>query len=108
MLGKGLTVALTLLLGEFIVNGSNMRIVFHKSSYSMIVLYSRDHKGVGVVHEITSPKNQPQFSLIPIRQYWLGKTKPKQAFRSIRNTFNNLLRNFKNNSFNGTFYLLTD
>ena len=30
------------------------------TSYSMIVLYSRDHKGVGMAHEITSPKNQPQ------------------------------------------------
>ena len=44
------------------------------SIYSMIVVYSRDHKGVGMAHEIISPKNQPQF------QYWLGKTKPKQAF----------------------------
>ena len=26
-------------------------------SYSMIVLHSRDHKGVDVAHEITSPKN---------------------------------------------------
>ena len=25
--------------------------------YSTIVLYSRDHKGVGMAHEITSPKN---------------------------------------------------
>ena len=24
-------------------------------SYSMIVLYSRDHKGVGMAHEITLP-----------------------------------------------------
>ena len=51
----------------------------------MIVLYSRDHKRVGVVHEITSPKKQPQFSLTTMRQYWLGKTNPKQAFRSTRN-----------------------
>ena len=51
-------------------------------SHSTIVLYSRDHKGVGVVHEIASPKNQPQFSLMMMRQYWLGKTKPKQAIRS--------------------------
>ena len=32
-----------------------------------------------MAHEITSPKNQPQFSLMTMRQYWLGKTKPKQA-----------------------------
>ena len=47
----------------------------------IIVLYSRDHKKVGVAHEITSPKNQPQFSQTAMRQYWLA--------------FNKLLRNFK-------------
>ena len=51
-------------------------------SYSTILLYSRDHKGVGVAHKIISPKNQPQISLMTMRQYWLGKTKPKQAFWS--------------------------
>ena len=50
-------------------------------SYSTIV-YSRDHKGVGMAHEITSPKKQPQFPLMTMRHYWLGKTKPKKAFRS--------------------------
>ena len=69
----------------------------------MIVVYSRDHKGVGVAHEI-SPKKQPQFPLTTIRQYWLGETKPKQAFRLIRNAFNKFLQNFKNNLFNGIFY----
>ena len=47
-----------------------------------------------MAHEIISPKNQPQFSLITMRQYWLGKTKPKQAFRSTQNVFNKLLRIF--------------
>ena len=47
-----------------------------------------------MAHEITSPKNQPQFSLTTMRQYWLGKTKPKQAFRSTQNAFNKLLRIF--------------
>ena len=61
----------------------------------MIVLYSRDHKGVGVAHKITSPKNPFQFSLTMMRQYWLGKTKPKQAFRSTQNAFDKLLRNLK-------------
>ena len=32
-----------------------------------------------------SPKKQPQFPLTTMRQYWLGETKPKQAFRSTRN-----------------------
>ena len=49
-----------------------------------------------MAHKITSPKNQPQFPLMTMRQYWLGKTKPKQAFRSTRNAFNKLLRNLKN------------
>ena len=70
-------------------------------SYTTIVVYSRDYKGVGVAHKIISPKKQPQFPLMTIRQYWLGETKPKQAFRL---TFNKLLRNFKNNLFNGIFY----
>ena len=51
-------------------------------SYSTIIVYNRDHKGVGMAHEITSPKHQPQFSLTMMRKYWLGKTKPQQAFRS--------------------------
>ena len=63
---------------------------------STIVLYSRDHKGVGVAHKITSPKTQPQFPLMTMRQYWLGKTKPKKAFRSTQNAFSKLLWNFKN------------
>ena len=59
-------------------------------SYSTIVLYSRDHKGVGGAHEETSPKNQPHFSQAMMRQteYWLGKTMPKQAFRSTQKVFN--------------------
>ena len=61
----------------------------------MIVVYSKDHKGVGVAHEIVSPKKQPQFPLTTIRKYWLSETKPKQAFRSTQNAFNKLLRNFK-------------
>ena len=52
-----------------------------------------------MAHDITSPKNQPQFFLMTMRQYRLGKTKPKQAFRSTRNAFNKLLQNFKNNLF---------
>ena len=47
-------------------------------TYSVIVLYSRDHKGVGVAHKIASAKNQPQFSQTTIRQYWLGLNKRDQ------------------------------
>jgi len=43
----------------------------------MLVVHSRDHKGVDVADKITSPpKNQPQFSQqMMMGQYWLGKTK---------------------------------
>ena len=47
-----------------------------------------------MAHETASPKIQPQFSLMMMRQYWLGKTKPKQAFRSTQNASNKLLQNF--------------
>jgi len=33
-------------------------------------------------HEVKSPENQPQFSQMTMGQYQLGKTKPKQVFRS--------------------------
>ena len=56
-----------------------------------------------MAHEIISPKKQPQFLLMTMRQYWLGKTKPKKAFRLTQNAFNKLLRNLKNNLFNGIF-----
>ena len=34
-----------------------------------------------MAHKIISPKKQPQLPLMTIRQYWLGETKPKQAFK---------------------------
>ena len=43
---------------------------------------------------VAQEKNHPESSLTflaTMRQYWLGKTKLKQAFRLIRNTFNKLL-----------------
>ena len=54
-----------------------------------------------MAHKIASPKKQPQFPLMMMKQYWLGKTKPKQAFRLTRIAFNKLLRNFK--KINGIF-----
>ena len=56
---------------------------------------SEDHKGWGMAHKTTSSKNQPQVSLTMMRQYRLGKTKPKQAFVLTQNIFNMLLQNFK-------------
>jgi len=46
------------------------------------VVHSRDDQGVGVAHEVKLPENQPKFSQMMMGQYWFGKTKPKQAFRS--------------------------
>jgi len=45
------------------------------------VVHSRDNEEVGVAHELKSLENQPQFSQMMMGQYWLGKTRPKQAFR---------------------------
>jgi len=79
-----------------------------KTSYSMIVLHGGDHQGLGMAHKQISSKNQPHFSHTTTWQYWLGKTKPKKVFRSIRNAFNKLLQKFKNFLFNGIIYWLTN
>ena len=71
-----------------------LQLRYQSAQPEVIAVYSRDHKGVGVAHKITSPLKQPQFSQTMIRQYWLSKTKPKQAFRSTQNAFNKLLWNF--------------
>ena len=44
-------------------------------------VHSRDNEGIGMAHEVKSPKNQPQFSQTTMGKYWLGTTKPKQTFR---------------------------
>jgi len=67
------------------------------------VVHSRDNKGVGVAHKIIPPKNQPQFSQTMMGQYWLGKTKPKQAFRATRNAFKKVATELKKLS-NTIFY----
>jgi len=41
-------------------------------------------------------------------QYWLCKTKPKQAIRLTQSTFKKLLRDCKKKWFNRIFYCLTD
>ena len=51
----------------------------HTASWTTIVVHSRDNQEVGVAHEVKSPKNKPQFFQMTMGQYWLGKTKPKQA-----------------------------
>jgi len=39
-----------------------------------IVLHSGNDEGVGVVHEIVLPKNQPQFAQTMMGQYWLSNS----------------------------------
>ena len=43
-----------------------------------------------MTHKITSPIKQPQFSQTTMRQYWLGKPKPKQPFSLTQNVFKKL------------------
>jgi len=62
-------------------------------SYSTIVYCRPPRFGCGPRKNIT--QNQPHFSHMMMWQYWLGKTKPKKVFKSIRNAFNKLLQNFK-------------
>ena len=78
------------------------------TSWTTIVVHNRDDKEVGVAHEVKSPENQPQISQMAMGQCWLGKTKPKKAFRPTRNAFKKLPRNFNFFLFNGIFYWLTD
>jgi len=68
------------------------------------VIHSRDDEEVGVDHEVKSPENQPRFSQTMMGQYWLSKTKPKQAFRSTQNAFKKLPQNLKKTLSNGIFY----
>jgi len=70
-----------------------------------ISVHSRDNQEVGVAHKVKSPENQPQFSQMMMGQYWLGKTKLKQAFRLTQNAFKKLPWNFNIfYLFNGIFY----
>jgi len=56
------------------------------------VVHSRDDQEVGMAHEVKSASIFPD----EMGQYWLGKTKSKQAFRSTQNTFKKLPRILKN------------
>ena len=60
------------------------------------MVHSRDDEEVGMGHKVKSPENHPQISQMAMGQYWLGKTKPKNAFRSTRNAFKKLSWNLKN------------
>ena len=62
--------------------------------WTTIVAHSGDDQEVGMAHKVKSPENQPQFYQMMMGQYWLGKTKPKQAFGSTQNAFKKLPWNF--------------
>jgi len=71
--------------------GSMVSYITHPSR-TTIVVHSRDDQEISVAHKVKSPENQPHFCQTMMGQYWLGKTKPKQAFRSTRNAFKKLPR----------------
>ena len=58
------------------------------------MVHSTDDQEVGVAHEVKLPENQPQFSQTMMGQYWLGKTKPTQAFRWTQNAFKKVAMEF--------------
>ena len=49
----------------------------YSASYSMVVLYVRDHGGLGFSAQKYHLKNQTHFSLSTVWQHWLGIAKPK-------------------------------
>jgi len=57
-------------------------IVMHKLSYSTVVLYVRDHDGLGFSAQQYHPKISFTF---PKQQYWLGIAKPKNVFNLTLN-----------------------
>ena len=60
---------------------------------------------VSMAYKVKSLENQLQFSQTTMGQYWLGKTKAKEAFRSTRNAFLKVATEFFLKSlFNGMFY----
>jgi len=78
--------------------------IIYTISWTAIVVHSTDDKEVGMAHKVKSSENRSQFSHTTMGQYWLGKTKPKKAFRWTRNAFKKSPRNFKK-LFNGIFWL---
>ena len=58
------------------------------------MVHSWDDQEVGMAHEVKSPENQAQLSQTMMGQYWLGKKKPKQAFRSTQNCFQKVATEF--------------
>ena len=66
-------------------------------SYSTVVLYSRDHEGVGIAPGKILIRNHTQKSFTATWHYWSGIIKPKGAFRMIQNVSNEKIfirRNF--------------
>ena len=51
------------------------------------MVHGRDDQEVGMAHEVKSTENQPHMTM---GQHWLGKTKPKQAFRLLSKSCNRI------------------
>ena len=70
-----------------------------------IILYIRDHGGLGLSGQKKITKNQLHNTILEPWQYWLGITKPKSAFSTTLNASNRLLQFFLIIQWN---FLLTD
>ena len=57
-----------------------------------IVLYIRDHRGLGLSGQNKTTKNQLHNTILVPWQYWLGITKPKSAFNTTLNAPTRLLQ----------------
>ena len=70
----------------------NSSIAIQGLSYSMIVLYIRDHDGLAT--NVT--QNQPHNTFIVHWQYWCGISKPKSIYGAAKIVSVKLLQNLKN------------
>jgi len=60
-----------------------------------------------MAHKVKSAKHQPQISQTTMGQFWLGKTKPKKAFRLTPKFFQKVATEFLKKFIQRNF-LLTD
>ena len=75
----------------------------------MVVLYIRDHGGMGFSGQKKSHKNQLHNTILVPWQYWVGISKPKSAFSMTLNASNKcdlILENCQYlHNFQNSFYL---
>ena len=73
---------------------------------AQLYFYIRDHKCLHFLTKNILTRNQPHNAFTVPWQYWLGRIKPKSAFRVAKNT-SNKLQNLKN-IYLTEFSILTD